>query len=85
MGLGYKPDNTTTPQRTLDMATKEELLDPDFVPYEGELRFLQGPGQAQAANPTLQQYQSRHGWHDVPRVRASDIPTDGATPNAVNA
>lgn len=67
------------------MAKKEELQDPTFVPYEGELRFLIREGDIRSGGEAnLQQYQSRHGWHDVPYLSQSEIPV-GHGPNARNS
>lgn len=63
------------------MATQKELRDPDYVPYEMELRFILRKNKT----PRLQQYQSRNGWPNVTAIREADIPTGDATPNARNA
>lgn len=62
------------------MATRDELKDPDFLPYEGENRWL-GNGDERR----LQRYNSKDGWADVPVLHETEIPTGGATPNARNA
>lgn len=63
------------------MATRAELQNPEYVPYEMELRYLLRDNKT----PRLQQYQSRHGWRDVTSIREAEIPTGNATPNARNA
>lgn len=63
------------------MATTKQLMDPDYIPYEGELRWLF----KDRGSRKLQQYQSGRGWKNVARIDESDIPTGGKTPNACNA
>ncbi len=65
------------------MAKFEELKNPHFVPYEGELRFILDRDDGDNRQ-ILQQYQSRHGWHDVPTMNWSETPKGGATSNARN-
>lgn len=60
------------------MATREELMDPDFVPYQGELRWIECRGHRK-----LQQYQAAMGWHDIPELPESEIPR-GRMPNCKN-
>lgn len=63
------------------MATRDELKDPDFLPYDRDLRWLASDG----SQRRLQQYNSLDGWTDVPVLHEAEVPTGGATPNARNA
>ncbi len=63
------------------MATRDELKDPDFLPYEGENRWLASDGRERR----LQRYNGIDGWTDVPVLHEAEIPTGGHTPNARNA
>lgn len=60
------------------MPTREQLLDPDYIPIIGELRFLKQIDDEDAGKqPTLQQYMPKigrqdQGWHDVPTINEEE-------------
>lgn len=64
------------------MATREELRDPDYLPYEGELRYL---SHNDRSGKVLQQFQSKTGWSNISQIHPSEIPTGGVKPNTRNA
>lgn len=67
------------------MSTKEQLIDPDFIPYSGQLRTVQRDADNPIGYETeLQQYDPTKGWLPIPLLEDCEIPKGGATPNARN-